>query len=417
MVTASRPTLWSREAETLRFRFHPGQKKTWDSTARFTLMLAGSQGGKTTFGPPWLYREIQTRGSGDYLAVTSTFELFKLKMLPVLREFFEVQARIGTYQAGDRVITLTDPPNTRILLRSATAEGGLEAATAKAAWLDECGQEEFGLETWEAVQRRLAIYQGRVLGTTTPYVENWLKTEWYDRWRDGDPTYAVVNFPSTANPTYPKQEYERLKATMPAWRFALFVEGQFTRPAGLIYDCFDPRLHVVDDFAIDPTWPRYVGLDFGGVNHAMLWLAVHPLTKAAYVYRESMLPDLTTVERANDARRYLTEEHVSIWSGGAGSEEQYRRDWRAAGVTVQKPLVDAVESGIDAVTAAFKGERLFVFRSARGLLDQLGSYRRALDERGQPTLEIVNKRTFHYLDALRYIVPWITSRGPNVTWI
>src|SRR5258708_6530120 len=152
MVTDSRPTLWTTEAETLYYRFHPGQKQTWDREERFVLMLAGSQGGKTTFGPPWLYREIQRRGSGDYLAVTSTFELFKLKMLPVLREFFETLLGIGRYQAGDRVIEISNPPGTRILLRSATAEGGLEAATAKAAWLDECGQDEFGLETWEAVQ-------------------------------------------------------------------------------------------------------------------------------------------------------------------------------------------------------------------------------------------------------------------------
>jgi hypothetical protein len=381
-------------------------------------MLAGSQGVKTVFGARGLEREIRERGDGDYLAVSSSFELFKLKMLPMLRGYFETFLGVGTYHAGDRVMTLGGRyEGARIILRSANAESGLEAATAKAAWLDECGQAEFSIEAWEAVQRRLAIHQGRVLGTTTPYLENWLKSEWYDRWERGDPNYAVVNFASTANPQYPRAEYERLKATMPAWRFALFVEGRFTRPAGVIYDCFDPGLHVVDDFAIPPSWPRYVGLDFGGVNHAMVWLAVHPETKAAYVYREAMLPDMTTAERAQDARQYLERENVVLWSGGAGSEEQFRRDWRAAGVYVQKPLVDGVESGINVVTELFKRDRLFVFRSCSGLRDELGGYQRQLDDRGQPTLTIVNKRDFHRLDALRYVCPWLTSEGPNVRWI
>ena len=390
----------------------------WRREERFVLMLAGSQGGKTTFGPPWLYREIQRRGPGDYLAVSSSFELFKLKMLPVIREFFESQLGIGTYQAGDRVITLSgEHTGTRIILRSAAAEGGLESATAKAAWLDECGQDEFGIETWEAVQRRLAIHQGRILGTTTPYVENWLKSEWYDRWERGEPEYAVVSFPSTQNPLYPAAEYERLKATMPAWRFALFVEGRFTRPAGMVYDCWNPRVHVVDDFTIPPTWPRYVGLDFGGVNHAMVWLAMHPETKAVYAYRESILPDMTTAERAADAQAYLKHENVVAWAGGAGSEEQYRRDWRAAGIAVQKPLIDGVESGINAVTELLKLGRLMVFQSLTGLRDEFGGYRRQLDERGQPTLAIVDKRAYHRLDALRYIAPHLTTDGPNVRFL
>ena len=69
--------------------FHPGQTKAWDSDKRFVLMLAGTQGGKTSFGPWWLWREIQKRGRGDYLAITTSYDLFILKMLPELRKVFE----------------------------------------------------------------------------------------------------------------------------------------------------------------------------------------------------------------------------------------------------------------------------------------------------------------------------------------
>jgi hypothetical protein len=35
----------------LKFNFHPGQLRAWDSDKRFILVLAGTQGGKTSFGP------------------------------------------------------------------------------------------------------------------------------------------------------------------------------------------------------------------------------------------------------------------------------------------------------------------------------------------------------------------------------
>ena len=51
----------------LRYRFHPGQWQAWNAERRHVVVLAGSQGGKTSFGPAWLHREIQTAGPGDYL--------------------------------------------------------------------------------------------------------------------------------------------------------------------------------------------------------------------------------------------------------------------------------------------------------------------------------------------------------------
>lgn len=349
-------------------------------------------------------------------------------MLPALRECFEQVLRAGRYRADTRVIELADPDTGRylsdtrpgdswgrIILRSAVAKGGLESATARAAWLDECGQDEFTLETWEAVLRRLSLAQGRVLGTTTPYNLGWVKTAVYDRWLAGDPDFEVVQFRSTQNPAFPREEFERARATMPAWRFRMFYEGQFARPAGLIYDCFDEAIHVVEPFDIPREWPRYAGLDFGAVNTALVWLAENPDTNALYAYRESLEGGLSTrehVARAKAAARHET--LVAVW-GGAGSEDQQRADWGAEGLAVQRPPVADVEAGIARVYGLLKRKRLFVFRTCRGLLDELGSYRRKLDPQGQPLEEIVDKRAFHRLDALRYVASGLTGGRASVT--
>ena len=78
-------------------------------------------------------------------------------------------------------------------------------------------------------------------------------------------------------------------------------------------------------------------------------------------------------------------------------------DWRDAGVWVQAPAVADVEAGIDRVVALFKTQRLYVFDTCAGVLDELGRYSRELDELQQPTEKIKDKETFHRLDALRYV--------------
>ncbi len=409
---------------------HRGQARVWESTRRFVAMISGTQSGKTSFGPLWLWREIEMKGAGDYLAATTSYDLFKLKMLPEMRNFFEHGLGIGRYWAGDGVIEIRDPATgkflasrssdamyARIILRSAAAGSGLESATAKAAWLDEAGQDEFTLESWEAVLRRLSLSQGRVLVTTTPYNLGWMKTEIYDRWAAGDKDYDVIQFESTYNPAFPRAEYERAQRTMQAWRFAMFYQGLFTRPAGLIYTAFRDEM-LVDDFEIPPSWERVIGIDFGGANTAVVHLANKPKTNVWYVYHESLGGGVTTEAHVKEVRALLGGVITVTAVGGAPGETQERRDWSNAGLRVEEPRIPGVEPGIDRVSGMFASGRLLVFRGLRGLRDELGSYRRRLDSDGNPLDEIVDKRHFHRLDALRYacsrvVDPGGWARGPG----
>lgn len=45
------------EDGTIQFFLHAGQARAWNSRARFTAIVAGTQSGKTVFGPVWLLRE------------------------------------------------------------------------------------------------------------------------------------------------------------------------------------------------------------------------------------------------------------------------------------------------------------------------------------------------------------------------
>lgn len=413
------PPLYEVEDGSLIFNFHDGQLRAWDCRRRFVMVLAGTQGGKTSWGPWWLWREIQNTARpgelNDYLAVSSSYDLFKLKMLPALREAIEHTLGIGRYWSGDRIIELADPATGkflanrvddpmwgRIILRSAAGGGGLESATGKAAWLDEAGQDEYSLEIWEAVLRRLSLSQGRVLVSTTVYNLGYLK-QMFDKWQAGNfPEGEFIQFASVSNPAFPREEYERARRTMPPHRFEMFYHGNFAQPAGLIFDCFEEAIHVVEDFPIPANWPRYVGIDFGAVNTALVWIAEDVERDRYVAYRESLEGGKSTDEHAAGALKLAQGENVVQWLGGSPSETQQRMDWNSAGVPVAQPYISDVEAGIDRPYALFKTKRLFVFRSCIGLRDELGTYKRKLDAQGQPLEEIENKRKFHRLDALRY---------------
>jgi len=344
-------------------------------------------------------------GEGTYLALTASYDLFKVAFLPIMREFFEDTLKIGRYWTSARIIeiknpatgkfmakTADDPMYARIVLRSADSTRGLESSTARAALFDEIGMDEVRLGAWEALLRRLSLAQGRVLCTTTLYNFGFLH-DLYEQWQKGDPDYYVVQFPSIANPRFPLEEFERAKRSMPAWRFAMMYEGLYEKPAGMIFSDFDSTIHKVKPFLIPENWQRHVGIDPGAVHTGMVWIAEDRAKGVFYVYRTTLDGNKTTAQHVAQALDYG--ETVTNWVGGAKSEEQFRMDWMDAGIRVQKPLVSEVEPGIDRVISLFKTNRLFIFDTCGLLLDEIGTYSRVLDTHGEPTDAIKDKNTFH----------------------
>jgi hypothetical protein len=426
------PDLAVRDGTRLRLLFHPGQWRAWESDRRFVAIIAGTQSGKSVFGPHWLRREMSRRGPGDYMVVTPTFPLLQVKALPEFLKLFKTTLRLGDFTASPaRRFTVSEQgahrlfghrPDyldearttpTHVYFGHAGEPESLEAATAKGFWLDEVGQKRFKLASWEALQRRGAVYQARYLLTTTPYDLGWLKQKIYDRWRAGDADVDVITFDSTENPAFPPAEFDRARETLPAWKFRMFYRGRFERPAGLIYDSFDETHHRVPRFALPDRWPRYLGLDFGGVNTAGVFYAEEPGTGRLFAYREYKAGGRSA---AAHVRHLLAgEPMVPTCVGGSRSEGQWRQEFAAAGLPVQEPLISDVEVGIDRVYAAHAENQIIVFDVLAGYLEQKSTYSREVDENGDPTEKIEDKDSYHYLDAERYIVGWL--RGHNeATW-
>lgn len=425
--------------------FHYGQWQAWQSTRRFIGVIAGTQGGKTSFGPLWLYREIQRRGAGDYMVVTPTFALLEKKALPEFRKHFERRLKLGTYVASPvRKFTFSEDGSLRtfgsydpdqptvVFFGYAEDPESLESATALAAWLDEAGQKKFKLASWEAIQRRLSLAQGRVLITTTPYDLGWLKQQVYDRWKAGDPDYDVIRFDSTENPLFPQEEFLRAKASLPPWKFNLFYRAIFTRPAGMIYDCFDEEKHKIRRIGIPDHWQRFLGLDFGGVNTAGYFLAREEDSNNKPTGRYILYRIYKAGGRSAAEHTYhllLGEPRIPLCYGGSKSEDQWRQEFAQGGtivvngervvvpgLPVREPKTPDVEVGINRVYGAHMKDLILVCDDLTAYLEQKLTYSRELDKNGEVTEKIEDKETFHYLDAERYICNYLFNEQKPRQW-
>jgi len=390
----------------IHLNFHPGQSRAWLSDKRFIAVQAGAQGGKTCFGTDWFYREIKNCGEGDYLAVTATFPLLELKMLPEFLSVFRDQLQLGVYAEAKKVFTFHNG-KTRVIFGSATHPESLESATAKAAWLDEAGQKQFRRDTWEAVQRRLSIHQGRVLFTTTLYGLGWFKIEVYDRWEAGDPDYDVIIFDSTMNPNFPKEEFERVRSKLPPWKFNMFYRGRYDKPEGLIYSSFDTRHCLKPRFEIPKNWLIYVGHDFGAANPAVIFFAEDPATGLLWAFHE-YLPgaNKSVAERVAECKRITEGYNVVKRVGGSHQEEETRQAYEAHGWAISEPpeMNRRVETQIAKVFAWHNLNKIMVFNDLFSYLDEKQSFSRKLDDRYQPTDEIEDEARYHLMAAERYIM-------------
>jgi hypothetical protein len=408
----------------IRTALHAGQWATMVSEARHTMMLAGTQGGKTSLGPLWLEREIRLCGPGDYMCITATFPLLVRKMLPEFLRYFQHTLKLGKWHASSKMFVFHDQ-QTRVMFGSANRPESLESATAKAAWLDECGQDQFRVEAKEAIDRRLSIYMGRALYTTTIYNRGWTKSEIYDKARNGDPNYRVVQFASIANPRFPREEYERVmeeaRRTGQMWKVRMFYQGLYDQPPGLIYGCFKDSLrqfggHLVSaaTFQIPDWWPRYVGLDFGGSNTAKLYLAYDPVQEDYYAYKETLSGGLTARQHVEEIIRELNGAPLAgVW-GGSRSESAWRMEFSAAGLIVQEPDMWDVEVGIDRGIGLFGTGHFFVLDDLVGFRDELGTYTRPVTPDGTVLPGIVDKNKFHRLDAFRALAMGLGSASEAI---
>ncbi|MFI1472046.1 phage terminase large subunit [Streptomyces wuyuanensis] len=147
-------------------------------------------------------------------------------------------------------------------------------------------------EDWEAITTRLRngkISFQQLMADTNPSVPtHWLKRR-CDR---GDTTF--LNCRHQDNPTLYRdgkvtvagEAYLGKLSKLTGVRRARLEKGLWVAAEGLVYDGYDPDIHLVDPFPIPDSWTRWWTVDFGYTNPFVLQCWAEDPDGRLYLYRE-----------------------------------------------------------------------------------------------------------------------------------
>lgn len=422
------PLIWHGDE---RLPMHPGQRQAWQSEARYVVVSKGWQAGGTVIGPPWLLREMQRRGPGDYAVVCPDYPHLENKALPELLRTFEGYVRTRGHElvvtpAGAQAIWGDHRKSGRILLRHAGYAEAIESFSAAAIWVDEAGMLDDAL--WTALKARGMVNRARFLLTSRPYRRNFFVKELWDAVmieRDGqyvrrhaaDPEVQCINFSSLDNPRQDKESILAERDRLPEWRYIMLYLGIPTKAAGTIYDQFTPvaapKIGERDQIAS--------GHDFGTLNMAGVWaVRDHDLLvegKPVWtVYAAYQGGNLSTSAHAKLFREKVPPgvegkaRTVWAWGGNKTSEQGWRDAFSAAGYPILEPTIGSVDKGIETTYGMLKSGQVRISSELTKLIRDLEDYAYEVDADGTPNQDKIEaKSTWHRLDALRYLCVGLAS--------
>lgn len=389
-------------------KLHKHQDEALFAEERFVAIISGIQGGKTTAGALFARMQFDQFPQDDGLICAPTYKILQQSTLP---KFFALNPDLQEYfKKGDSVIDV--PGRGKIYVRSTENPNVLEGMTLRWAWPDEAGQMK--VDAWINLQGRVSIKQGKIFITTTWYNLGWLYTDFYNKWKQGIPNYKVVTFRSVDSPYFPKEEYERAKATMDPRVFARRYEGLPTKMEGLVYEDFNYNYHVTDNV------PTEFDVVFGGIDWgyeapaAIVIIGVHDDT--FYLLDEFYGNHKTTPELIEIARGFKERYKVTRWYADSAEPDRIEEFKRASLYTLESNK--DMEWGLNKVRQLLREERLRFHSRNKFLLDEIERYHYPPGEDGKPTKESPEKVDDHAMDAMRYALATYQPRpkpsGPAI---
>ncbi len=219
-------------------------------------------------------------------------KVFNSIKLTTMRTFFEEVCppdHIKRYNKTDHLVTLKN--GSQVFFFGLDDPLKIQSLNLGACGVDEVI--ELTEEDWTMLGGRIRL--GRVpfrqlFAATNPASRgHWLYRRFYlDRPRmpDGRPMTDVVESNALENPYLPKDYIAKIQALHGRYRDR-FVLGKWVDFEGLVYDCFDPLIHVVDRMPEGwEKWPKLRAIDFGYSNPFVCqWWAISP-DDEWYLYRE-----------------------------------------------------------------------------------------------------------------------------------
>jgi len=219
---------------------------------------------------------------------------------------------------------------------------------------------------------------------------------------------------------------ERLESLTGA-RYQRMRWGKWVAAEGLVYDGYDPAVHLLDRFEIPDSWTRWVSVDFGFTNPQVTQWFAEDDDGRLYLYRELYATQKTVDQHARDFLDQVTDAdgrwteprpRAIVCDHDAEGRAVLQRELGMSTVAARKKVTEGIQAVQARLRPAGDGKpRLFILRDSIVNVDQaLVDAKRptcTADELpgyvwdtspGKPPKETPVKDNDHGCDALRYLV-------------
>ena len=395
---------------------HEGQQAIMDAVeARFLFFIVGKGGGKSTFAFLWLLKEIEKKPLGKFIICSDSYNRLEQALLPEFLTHIKQTPFAGSWNQGKHIYTLST--GGVVYVRSLDDPESVNGIHASAIVVDE------GLllskAAWDILESRVVQQLGRILVTSTPYKGKRWGLDVIERFKTGDKNYFVYQGGSIVNPSVSKEEIERQRQNLPAWKFKQDYLGEFSQPEGTIYPTI--RETVVDPYQL-PEGRIFGGIDIGhgGAPSAAIVGVVDKENNLHTFFELYQRPEGQESSYLGFAKalkswqnkffeatgrvvdRWFCDSATDTWK----SLRRYRLPEDLGPSLNCRPAKKgsgSVEYGIDLLSARIQTGKLKLIKGTTpNLLNEAESYRYEVDEDNQGSNKIVGSD--HALDALRYLV-------------
>lgn len=152
-------------------------------------------------------------------------------------------------------------------------------------------------------------------------------------------------------------------------RYLRLRKGLWVAAEGVIYDAFDPAVHLIDPFEIPANWARYWSIDFGYRHPFVCQMWAVDGDGRMYLYREFFHTGRTVDRHARDildvvapgGRWVEPRPRLIVADHDAENRERFEREINMGTM----PAIKTVTGGIDAMQRRFQERRVFIMRGCR----------------------------------------------------
>jgi PBSX family phage terminase large subunit len=390
------------------FRAHSDkQEELILSDEDLTILACGTQWGKSIAGALWIKRQIHTFTNPDdnFIIASPTYKILNQSILPY---FLNYMFGLGKYNSTEGTFKI-DGCGTVYLRTETDPDSIVGIPNVKAGWIDEAGK--IRLYFWENYQARAASKGARTLLTTSPYARNWMYKDYIKPITSGKglPGVKLIQAASWENPfhtLFDPIKREAQKSKMDPRRFDMIFGGEWGQMSGLVYDCFDQDVNIVDQLALPAGTKYYGGIDWGFTEPFVLLVRAVTPSGEHYQVSETYRSGLTITDIIQIAKQKKSVFNIECFYCGK-DQPGYIEEFNRNGLVAISADND-VRRGIDAHYELIRSRKFKIFKdTSPHTLDEIETYHYpepddlGPDDKAKDQLPV--QANDHAMDAARYL--------------